>query len=240
MTGSLKVQHGKYYVVTRIQDINGKTKQKWISTGLPDTAGKRQAQQALRRILTEIEDKKIIYSKDTLFVDWIWTWMEQKKSQVRLNTYEAYEIYVESHIEPYFKPKKLTLNSVEPQILQDYYNYKSKSNNENPPLSPNSLCKHHVVIHGALQEAMKKNLIPYNPADRVSLPKKKEYVGKAYTAEQANLLVGKLGEEPLRSAVILGLFYGLRRSEVCGLRWGDIDFEDKTMMIRNTVVRTKR
>lgn len=55
MTGSLQVRNGKYYVVTRMPDILGKSKQKWISTSLPETAGKRKAQQALRRILNELE-----------------------------------------------------------------------------------------------------------------------------------------------------------------------------------------
>lgn len=239
MTGSLQIRNGKYYVVSRIPDSTGKIKQKWIQTGLPETAGKRKAQQSLRRILEELETKKIVYSEDTLFLDWIWKWLDQKKNEVRLNSYEAYELYVTLHIEPYFKPLGLTLNSLTPQHLQDYYNLKLKGIGGNKKLSPNSIAKHHVVIHGALQEAMKKNLIPYNQADRVTLPPKQEFTGKAYTVEQANKLMALLDTEPLKSTVVLGLFYGLRRSEVCGLRWQDIDFGSGTLIIRNTVVRTK-
>lgn len=47
--------------------------------------------------------------------------------------------------------------------------------------------KHHVVIHSVLKDAVRKNLIPYNPAERVTLPKVQRYVGSNYNAEQAAL-----------------------------------------------------
>lgn len=237
MTGSLQIKSERYYVVVRIPDATGKSKQKWINTGISEKAGKRKAQQALRRILNELKEQKIIYSENTQFIDWIWKWLEQKRNEVRLNTYESYEMYVNNHIEPFFKPLGLVLDSITPQHLQDYYNAKLKQGKGK--LSANSIHRHHVVIRGALQDAMKKNLIPYNPAERVSLPRKEEFAGKAYTVDQANQLIKKLDAEPLRAAVILALFYGLRRSEVCGLRWKDINFESNTLTICNTVVKTK-
>ncbi|MEG1973225.1 MAG: tyrosine-type recombinase/integrase, partial [Oscillospiraceae bacterium] len=147
-------------------------------------------------------------------------------------------LYMKLHIEPYFKPMGLALDAITPQHLQDYYTFKRKAVNGKAGLASNSLRKHHVVLHSALQEAMRKNLIAYNPADRVSVPKKEEFIGKAYNAEQANELIALLSAEPLKSAVILGLFYGLRRSEVCGMRWRDIDFKAGTMRVCNTVVKT--
>ena len=128
----------------------------------------------------------------------------------------------------------MTLNTITPQHIQDYYNKKRKSGQ-----SANSIQKHNVIIRGALQEAVKKNLIPYNPADRATLPKKSKFIGKAYTVEQANDLLKVIDSEPMKPAIILGLFYGLRRSEVLGLRWRDINFEAGTIRICNTVVQTK-
>jgi integrase len=65
------------------------------------------------------------------------------------------------------------------------------------------------------------------------------FVGKAYTAEQANMLLGVIDNEPMKPAIILALFYGLRRSEVLGLRWKDVDFTANTITIRNAVVKVK-
>ena len=240
MTGSLQTKNGRYYVVARVPVEGGATKQKWFATGISSEKGnKREAQQMMRRMLAEMDAKKIIYSDKTLFMDWIRKWLELKKDTVRANTYEGYEIYVDRHIEPYFKPLKLSLDKVTPQHLQDYYRLKMKGTGGKKGLSPNSLIKHHVVLHGALEEAVRKNFIPYNPADRVTLPSKREFKGKAYSSAQANQLLSLLEDEPLKSVVVLGLYYGLRRSEVCGLRWRDINFQTGKISICNTVVKTK-
>ncbi len=61
---------------------------------------------------------------------------------------------------------------------------------------------------------------------------------KAYSVDEAMKLLSIL-DEPIKPAVILGLLYGLRRSEICGLRWQDIDFENGKMLVCNTVVKFK-
>ena len=239
MAGSLQIKKGNYYAVVRVP-VGGKMRQKWIPLNIEAIPGnKRRANTKLKEIVDEIEAQKIDYSSSYLFVDWLWKWLEQKQPEIRPVTYDGYLVFMETHIEPYFKPLGLGLRDVTPQHIQEYFTSKIKSKKNPNGLSGNSLIKHNVVIRGALQDAMWKNLIPYNPADRVKMPKKEKFVGKAYDVEQAKVLVSKLNEEPLKSAVILGLYYGLRRSEVCGLRWRDVDFKNCTMTICNTVVQVK-
>jgi hypothetical protein len=209
MTGSLQTKNGLYYAVVRIPDGYGKIKQKWISTEIPaDGNNKRKASSRLREIIVAFEQNKTVYSSDILFIDWIEKWLEQKKNEVRLNTYEGYELMYRKYIIPFYKPLKLTLQSITPQNVQDYYNKMRKAGQ-----SGNSIQKHNVIIRGALQDAMKKNLIPYNPADRATLPARKRFIGKAYTAKQANDLLKVIDSEPMKPAIILSLFYGLRRSD---------------------------
>jgi len=233
ITGSLQKKGDTYYAVVRVPDDHGEVKQRWMSTGIKVAGNnKRQANAKLKEIIADFETNKITYTADILFLDWIKKWMEQKKNEVRLVTFESYESYLDTHIIPFYKPHKLMLKAVNPQHIQDYYNQKKKSG-----LSANTIKKHNAVIRGALQDAMKKNLIPYNPADRATLPAIAEYKGKAYTVEQANELLKVIDNEPMKPAIILGLFYGLRRSEALGLRWRDIDFDNGTISIRNTVVK---
>jgi integrase len=235
MTGSLQIKGGAYYAVVRIPDDMGIERQKWISTGVKvEGNNKREANRRLREILSDLEQKQITYSADIPFLDWIDKWMEQKRNEVRLITYEAYEYYLKAHIRPFYKPLKLTLKAVTPQHIQDYFNKKRKAG-----LSADSIQKHNVVMRGALQDAVKKNLIPYNPADRATLPAKTKFVGKAYSVEQANELLKVIDGEQMKPAIILGLFYGLRRSEALGLRWRDICFDKGTIHICNTVVKGK-
>lgn len=233
MTGSLQEKHGKYYVVVRLCEANGISKQKWIPTNVPiEGNNKRKAQKIMRETLEDLSKNETLDPYNVLFIDWIDSWLEQKKNEVRQDTYEGYELYARIHIKPYFKDLGVSLKNITPQQIQSYYNQKSKT------LSANSLKRHYVVIHGALQEALKKNMILFDPSERVTLPRQKDkFVGKAYTAQQANILLSTIKGSTIEPAVILGLFYGLRRSEVLGLRWCDMDFDKNTITIQNTVVK---
>ena len=81
------------------------------------------------------------------------------------------------------------------------------------------------------------HMIAANPADKVTLPRKKKFYGQSYSVEEVQQLLSVLNDDPIRPAVILAVMYGLRRSEAVGLRWKDIDFKNKTMTICNTVTR---
>lgn len=235
MTGSLQTKHGKYYVVTRISDGTGGTKTKWINTGIPTEGNnKRRAQQRRIEILAELEENKDLISADMLFTDWLDSWLKKKRDSIRLNTVEGYELYINKHIRPYFSEKKLTVREITTQDIQGYYKKKLSEGQ-----SPNSIRKHHAVIHGALDEAVNQKMIRANPSNDVKLPKREVFEGTAYSIEDAEKLLSVLDTEIIKPAVILGLYYGLRRSEVCGLRWDDINFEAGTMTVRNTVVQMK-
>lgn len=125
-----------------------------------------------------------------------------------------------------------TLSGITAQDLQEYYNTKLDEG-----LSVCTMKKHSAILHGALAEAYKKDMIAANPADKVTLPRKKKFYGQSYSVEEVQQLLSVLNDDPIRPAVILAVMYGLRRSEAVGLRWKDIDFKNKTMTICNTVTR---
>ena len=97
--------------------------------------------------------------------------------------------------------------------------------------------KHRVIIRGTLKDAVLDDLIPLNVADNVSLPKGKKFEGKPLSEDEvaAALMVLDKQPEPVRAALTLALVFGLRREEICGLRWTDIDFTNNVLHIRNTV-----
>lgn len=230
MTGSLQIKKDKYYVVYRDED----GKQRWVPTGISAKgSNKRKAQQRLREIMADVDRGKSITTSKMLFVDWLKRWMEQKKNEVRENTYECYQIYLKKHIIPYFEPKKLTLSKLTAQHLQGYFNTKLEEGQ-----SACTLRKHNAIINGALTEAYKKEIIHSNPADKLTLPKKKRYRGTSYTIEEVKKLLAAVPEDDVyRPVIVLALFYGLRRSEVLGLTWNDFDFTAHTIHIRNTVTK---
>ena len=156
----------------------------------------------------------------------------QQLSELLSPEYECYLLFLEKHILPHFEPKKYTLSGITAQDLQEYYNTKLDEG-----LSVCTMKKHSAILHGALAEAYKKDMIAANPADKVTLPRKKKFYGQSYSVEEVQQLLSVLNDDPIRPAVILAVMYGLRRSEAVGLRWKDIDFKNKTMTICNTVTR---
>lgn len=237
MTGSLQVKNGKYYAVLNFKDENGKRKTKWVSTGLLQKGNEKRAKQILKNLLSEYDVKKVIPYEDVQFADYIKTWLEQARMRVDVITHQGYETTTKSHVLSYFEPLKLTLNEVTPQILQQYVNEKHKNGRIDGKggLSAASIKLHMVVIQQTLKDALRKNLIPYNPADRVTLPKAEKFESGYYTAEQVHIMFEALKSEPLLPLIKVTVIYGLRRSELLGLKWENISFEAETVAIRHTV-----
>ena len=236
MTGSLQIKGNIYYAVLNIPDDAGKPHPKWISLKLRvDKVKKREAQKAFRDLLKQVEDSHVVYAKDVLFADWLRQWLEQMQYAVERSTWDSYKVFAERHILPYFEPQKVTLMALTPQMLQRYYNAMVKNGRLDGKggLSANTVKKHHVVIHSALKDAVRKNLLPDNPAERVTLPKVQQYIGSYYNAEQAAALIEAIQGDPLEPVILMTLFYGLRRSEVLGLKWAAVDFEEGRIHIQN-------
>lgn len=235
LRGSLYEKNGIWQVSTRVLNGSGGTRQISRTTKIEAKPGnKKKAQEKMREILINLEKEFAEPDKSDnqiLFLDWIEKWMELK-SALRTGTIEGYRSYIDKHIVPHFQPLSLSVQEITPQHLQDFYNKKYKEN-----YSANTLKHFNVIINGALEEAVIKGLIPENPVKRVTFPRRKKFEGKAYTKDQLEQLLTLAKDTPIERCIILAAMYGLRRSEVCGLRWQDIDFENNTMTICNTRVK---
>lgn len=114
--------------------------------------------------------------------------------------------------------------------IQEYYNILFSDG-----LSANSVIHHHAIIRKALDYAYKMDIIPNNPADKVQRPKKEQYIGSFYNENELNELFEKSKDDPLNLMIRMASYYGLRRSEVLGLKWDAFDFDNKTITIKHTV-----
>lgn len=116
--------------------------------------------------------------------------------------------------------------------IQNYYTYELTVRGV-----ANTVMHRHANIRKALQHAFKLGLIDLNPADRIERPKKEKFVGSFYEEDELNHLFEVVRGDPIELGVILGAFYGLRRSEAVGLKWDAIDFKKKTITLRHTVTQ---
>jgi len=102
----------------------------------------------------------------------------------------------------------------------------------------NTVRKYLVNISKCLNSAVSKRIIPFNPAKVVEWPKMEEYTGaKVYNEEQIIKLLEISNGDPMELMILLTIYYGLRRSEVLGLKWDALDFEQSTITIKRTVTK---
>ena len=231
VSGTLALKNGYYYAVLSYQDAAGKRHQKWVSTGLPQKGNKRRAEQELIRICSEFEIPPAAgeLNSNMLFADYLDQWLEIVRARIKPATFGSYQGMVKSTIDPYFRKKELTLKELEARHIQQFYTEKLKT------VTPNSVIHYHAVIYQALKYAMKTDMVPQNVAMKVDRPRKNSFQPTFLDAEQMQKLFEIVKGARLELPALVAAFYGLRRGEVCGLKWDAIDFERGTITIRHTV-----
>ena len=233
VAGHLQEKNDFYYIVLSYKDAAGKRKTKWEATGLSVKRNKKKAEALLlerrRNFMVSTAPAEIRLDDDILFSDFMLKWLEVTKSTVQITTYASYQGMVERVIVPYFRKRNIKLVDLKATDLQDFYTKQLER------VKANSVIHYHANIHKALKYAVKIDLIPTNPADKVERPKKNEFKGSYYSADEIHALTEIAEGTKLEIPVLLASFYGLRRSEVLGLKWDAIDFDQNTITIRHTV-----
>lgn len=234
-TGSLRVKRGIWQVVIDYQDANGQRRQKSESTGLPEKGNKRKAKALLEKRLQEIEQEytPALVQKKILFLTFMEDWLNDVMAyEVRRNTLTQYKKVFEGYIKEYKPFHGVTLQDVTPAMVQSYYNAQLQAG-----LSPNTVRKHHTNIHKCFKYALRMGLIQHNPAAQTELPAKRKYRGAtACSPEQLRRLLTTFEGDILETPVRIVATYGLRRSEVCGLCWDAVNFEDGYISICRTAL----
>ena len=141
---------------------------------------------------------------------------------------------IKARIRPYFAPLGLQLREVTPQHIEDFYQSILADD-----CTTNTVIHYHAIIRKALQTAVKKDILLKNPADKVDRPKKNVFHGSFYSEEEMLTLFDAVSGDPLELCVKIAAYYGLRRSEVLGLRWSAIDMEHKTISISHKVIEAE-
>ncbi len=93
----------------------------------------------------------------------------------------------------------------------------------------------HAVLHQALENAVRWNLVSRNVAKLVSLPRVERYEAQTLTVEQARQLLEEARGSRIEVMILVALNTGMRRGELSALRWDDIDFENGLILVRRTV-----
>jgi len=200
---------------------------------------KREACDVMHEMMSKFKSGTYVEPSKVTVAQYLKQWLETYvKPKLSPTSYDGYRINIEKHIIP-------TLGTIYVQQLreEDILNLYSKLMLEGRRdgkggLSAKSVLYVHRNLKEALQHAKIKKVIERNPAEHLQAPKPKKYKTKIYLkGELKELYVNAKGTE-LEVPVALAIELGLRRGELLGLQWADVDFENRTININNNLVRT--
>lgn len=161
--------------------------------------------------------------------EWLDCYMpEYKKRFVKNTTYINYTVKVENHIKPAIGQYKL--KALRQEIIQKFINSLSDKG-----LAPATIEAIYKLLHNALEIAVDNGLIVRNVSQRVKLPKVVKPKINVLTLEQQRLFIEKAKEVYMGNVYIFALCTGMRLGELLGLKWNDIDFDNKELYVKRTL-----
>lgn len=236
MTASLQTKHNKVYVVLCWKQ-GTKQKQKWVQTGLPLKYGKRSGDAEIERVLEEWGSKieQAPKYQEESFSRFLLDWCEYKKDFIEETTYNEYLRMIQNRINPYFDQRGIQLQQCGVAEIEAFYSYKRNHDH----VSENTISHYQAAIFSAFKDGMRKGIVASNPAEKVNLKKVRRFRGKFYNADETKKLLSIIKETKLEIPVSLSCWFGMRRGEISGLRWQDIDFTTNTLYVNGVVVQVK-
>lgn len=237
ITGSLQERNGKYTAVLNLYDETGKRKQKSIALGIPVKGNKRRAQAMLEELKREYSgaDVKIKAAKEEspLFADFLRDWLKITAPTIERTTYHSYQSMIDARLDEFFRSRNLRLCDVEPKHIRQLHESILADG-----CTANTVIHYHAVVRKALQYAVKNELISENAADKVDRPRKDKFLAGFYSKEELSHLFEATKDDSMAVVIQLAAYYGLRRSEVLGIRWSAIDFDRGTISINHKVTES--
>lgn len=176
-------------------------------------------------------EKYLNKKTEITFNEYLWEWLERKKGHIVYRTYEGYKTIIR-RIDKYFSAKNILLEELSVRDLRNFYEYCNK----NLKISNNTIIKEHKLIKSALECARKEELISKNPADYIDSFRKEDTEKIFLKEEKMEKIIQAIGDNKISTPAFLASKYGFRRGEAVGLRWSDIDFENNTITVCNSVV----
>ena len=200
---------------------------------------KKEAEKELALFISEIETGQALSAKKMRFRNYAEFWIDNYAiPNLSPKTYERYKGMLRLRILPYLG--NMYIDKIQPMQLM--YLYQELSNctysrgKSMHKLSSKTILEHHRLLHSMFQQAVYWQMITYNPASRVKPPKSRRPNINFYDDAQTIALIKALEGEELKFRVIilLTIFTGLRRGEVLGLEWQDINFKNSSVTVRQS------
>jgi len=225
MRGNIYKKNNHYYIRYDLgKDSNGKRVQK-VESGF-DT--KRQAEKALRERITELDNSFANKVERCTLEVYLKEWVESYcKPRLARNTLNGYQVNIDKHIVPYIG--SIPLYKLQPSDISNLYKKLSEKG-----LSSTSILYVHNVLRKSLNCAVKQRVLTSNVINYVDAPLKAKFKAAVLSSDEISKLLDTTKSTEIYIPVLLAITLGLRRGEILGLKWSDIDWQLKSISIQRT------
>ena len=208
--------------------------------------GKTQAEvkEKLKKAIEETKGLNIAKAESYTVGQWMDVWYEYyAKIKVRPSSHKTYEGYIKNHIKPSIgnipltKLTTLDLQRLYQKLLTEGRVDRLEAQNQPKGLSPKTVRNINQVISSAMHLAIQQHLIAQDPTDGCALPKTEHREMQTLSADQLAAFLLEAKHSGVFEMYYIELATGLRRGELLGLKWEDIDFSTQTLRVRRQVRR---
>ena len=209
----------------------------WVgSLSLPDGNrkvfyGKKQSEviAKLDEAANDLRRGMLAVGSNTTLQEYLENWLENvHKPTIRLSTYLNYRKLLKNYLVPGIG--KVKIHRLTPQQVQGFYSQKMSEG-----LAPKTVNNIHGVLHKALDNAVKWNILPRNVCDAVTPPRIPRKEKNVLTKQQAHTLLEKVRTHRLEALLTLAITTGMREGELLALHWQDMNFEDCSLQVKRAV-----
>lgn len=213
---------------------------------IKNVLGKTQAEvkEKLKKAIGENVGIDYGRAKNYTVGNWLEVWYENyAKIKMRPSTYLTYHGYIENHIKPQLG--KIPLNDLTTLHLQQFYKKllaegrveRIEAQKQPKGLSAKTVRNIHQIISSALKLAVEQRLIARNPADGCALPKAERKEMQTLPVEHLTSFLREAKDSGVFALYYIDLTTGLRRGELLGLKWSDIDLEKGDLRVQRQIGR---
>jgi integrase len=232
----VKDKNGRVRKNVKVYDVKYRRKNPngdWKDTTKRGFITKKEAQEFLLTVQTSIFDQTFVEPQKMKLKEYLLKWYKSYcESNLRYNTKKGYLVNIERHIIPYIG--ELELQKIESSHVEDLYRILLESGrvDKKGGLSAKSVLYVHRVLCEAIENAVKKKYIARNIVKDVSnIPRPKRFKNDIYSSDELKELIHKLESDFMLIPVVLAGICGLRRGEISGLLWSEVDFSNLTIRV---------
>jgi len=252
MTGRVVVRNGFWSIVISYKDQHGQFRQHWKKTELKERGNKKEAERLLNEEMAsfalermEEEQKEFTTKKlssreeaekarQMLFEEYLEHYVQDLIPNLAIGTQLSYK-NIARVVRNFFEPKKIKLIDLTPEDILAFYDFLRKEHG----VKEITIKRYANVIRPALKKAYIEKVIPENPHDFVPTIHKAKNIPTYFNKEEMAIFFEAIKGHELELEFKMLAFYGLRRSELLGLKWDSVDFNNKILYIRRTLQSPK-